>query len=226
VIDDTVLLVPAYNEGPVIGEQLSKARRVFRWVVCVDDGSSDDTGARARAAGALVVTHPINLGQGAALQTAIVYAQRLPVDWFCTFDADGQHRLDDVLAMRELIIQSGVDVVLGSRFLGDARNMPRVRRFVLRLAVWFTRFTSGVKLTDAHNGLRIFNRHVAQTINLREPGFSHASEFVEKIRTKHYSYLEAPVTVEYSDYSKAKGQSMLNALNIATDRLTAKVTRR
>jgi len=226
VIDDTVLLVPAFNEGSVIGDHLSEARKVFRWIVCVDDGSSDDTASRARAAGALVLRHPINLGQGAALQTAIEFALRLPVAWFCTFDADGQHQLDDVVAMREIITSTGVDIVLGSRFLGKTVNMPVAKRWLLRLAVRFTALTSGIQLSDAHNGLRLFNRHVAETIDLKETGFGHASEIVDKIKRHGYSFVEAPVTIEYSDYSKAKGQSMLNAVSLAADTLTVKALRR
>jgi len=226
VIDDTVLLVPAYNEGAVIGEVIARARAVFRWVVCVDDGSRDQTSLSARDAGATVLRHAVNLGQGAALQTAIQYAQLLPVTWFCTFDADGQHRLDDVVAMRETISRSDVDIVLGSRFLGTTSNMPAAKRWMLKAAVRFTDLTSGVKLTDAHNGLRMFNRHVAQTLNLQEPGFAHASEIIEKIKANGYRYMEVPVTIEYSDYSMAKGQSMLNAVNIATDTLTSKVLHR
>jgi len=226
VIDDTVLLVPAYNEGAVIGQVICAARRVFRWIVCVDDGSRDDTAEAARAAGAIVLSHPVNVGQGAALQTAIQYSLRLPVTWFCTFDADGQHRLDDVLAMRDTLSTQGVDMALGSRFLGTPTHMPTAKRWLLKAAVMFTSLTSGVKLTDAHNGLRMFNRHVAQTIKLQEPGFNHASELVDKIKINGYSFIEVPVTIDYTDYSKAKGQSMLNAVNIATDTLTSKVLRR
>jgi len=226
VIDDTVLLVPAFNEGVVVGQYLGLARKQFRWIVCVDDGSDDDTSQQARDAGAIVLRHPVNIGQGAAIQTAIEYALRLPVQWFCTFDADGQHRLEDVETMREIAINTSFDVVLGSRFLGDATGMPLIKRLMLKAAVWFANLTSGVKLTDAHNGLRLFNRHVAQTIDLQEPEFNHASEFIDKIKTNHYTYTEAPVTIEYSAYSKAKGQSMLNAVNIATDTLTAKVINR
>ena len=226
MIDDTVLLVPAYNEGTVIGTHLSAARKQFHWVVCVDDGSRDDTAATARDAGAVVLRHPVNLGQGAALQTAIEYSLRLPVKWFCTFDADGQHRLDDVMSMREVAQSGCVDLVLGSRFLGSAANIPRARRWMLKAAVRFSNLTTGVKLTDAHNGLRLFNRHVAETIDLQEPGFNHASEFTTKIRANGYSFIEVPVTIDYSDYSKKKGQSLLNAVNIATDTLTSRALHR
>ncbi|MDR0488163.1 MAG: glycosyltransferase family 2 protein [Propionibacteriaceae bacterium] len=225
-VTDTVLIVPAFNEGSVITSTLSEARRVFDYVVCVDDGSSDDTYENAQASGAIILRHVVNLGQGAALQTGIEYAQRLPVSYFVSFDADGQHSCDDVLAMRQSMIDDPVDVVLGSRFLGTSQSIPKARRILLRAAVLFSNLTSGLKLTDAHNGLRLFNRHVAQTICLQDIGYRHASEFTEKIAKNQYTYRELPVTIRYSDYSLAKGQSALNAVNIVADTLTAKVLQR
>jgi len=226
-IVDTAIIVPAHNEGSVVGVTIGEIRAVFEHVVCVDDGSADDTYEQARRAGARVLRHPVNLGQGAALQTGIEYALTLPVDFFCSFDADGQHRVEDVVAMRRRMLDDPVDIVLGSRFLGrDAKGMPLGRRLMLRTAVKFANATSGVKLTDAHNGLRLFNRHVAQTINLQEPGYQHASEFVARIHELGYTVAEVPVLVRYTEYSRQKGQSMLNAVNIATDTLVAKAVRR
>lgn len=222
-ISDTALIVPAYNEGSVIATTLSHALQQFEYVVCIDDGSRDNTSDEARQAGAIVLRHVVNLGQGAALQTGIEYALRLPVDYFVSFDADGQHRVEDVLMMRETIKRDGVDIVLGSRFLGSANHIPAAKRLLLRGAVVFSNLTSGLKLTDAHNGLRLFNRHVAETINLQESGYQHASEFTEKIHRNHYTYREVSVTINYTSYSVAKGQSALNAVNIVADTLTSKV---
>jgi len=223
-IIDTALIIPAHNEEKVIASTLAAARTAFAYVVCVDDGSTDSTGALARESGASTLTHVVNLGQGAALQTGIEYALRLPVDYFASFDADGQHRIEDVLTMRQTIIDTGVDIVLGSRFLRP-NTIPRSRRLILKGAVMFSNLTSGLKLTDAHNGLRLFNRHVASTIDLQETGYRHASEFTEKIAKNHYTYTEVPVTIDYTAYSMAKGQSGLNAVNILTDTLTAKAFR-
>ena len=224
-ITDTALIIPAHNEGEVIAATLAKATGTFSHVVVVDDGSTDDTFLQASGAGALTLRHVVNLGQGAALQTGIEYAQRLPVDYFVSFDADGQHRIEDVLVMRQAILDKGVDIVLGSRFLGTGNAIPRSRRILLRGAVVFSNLTSGLKLTDAHNGLRLFNRHVAETIDLQETGYRHASEFTEKISKNHYTYTEVPVTIDYTAYSMAKGQSSLNAVNILIDTLTAKAFR-
>ncbi len=224
-VTDTALIVPAYNEGQVVGSTLSKALETFAYVVCVDDGSADDTFSQAVAAGALALRHGVNLGQGAALQTGIDYARRLPVDYFVSFDADGQHRVEDVLAMRQAMMEDPVDVLVGSRFLGQTTNMPAAKRVLLKGAVLFSNLTSGLKMTDAHNGLRLFNRHVAETINLVETGYRHASEFTEKIARNHYTYKELPVTIDYTQYSLRKGQSALNAVNIVADTLTSRAAR-
>jgi len=223
-ITDTALIIPAHNEGTVIAATLGAATDMFSYVVCVDDGSTDDTFVQAHQAGALTLKHTVNLGQGAALQTGIEYALRLPVHYFVSFDADGQHRIEDVLTMRETILDRGVDIVLGSRFLGP-NSIPWSRRILLKGAVVFSNLISGLKLTDAHNGLRLFNRHVAETINLQETGYQHASEFTDKIAKNHYTYTEVPVTIDYTSYSMAKGQSSLNAVNILIDTLTAKAFR-
>jgi len=221
-ITDTVLIVPAYNEAAVIRANMVTALATFPYVVVVDDGSRDDTSAQARAAGAIVLRHPVNLGQGAALQTGIEYSLRLPVDYFVSFDADGQHRIADVLAMREAMLTGDLDIVLGSRFLDNTTKTPLMKKLLLKAAVRLTNLTSGLKLTDTHNGLRLFNRHVAETISLLEPGYQHASEFIDKVGSLHYRYCEMPVTVEYSDYAKAKGQPMLNAINIVADTVASK----
>ena len=73
--DDTWLIVPLYNEATVVRQVIEEARAVFPNIVCVDDGSSDDSVIEASAGGAVVLAHPINLGQGAALQTGIEFAR-------------------------------------------------------------------------------------------------------------------------------------------------------
>jgi polyprenyl-phospho-N-acetylgalactosaminyl synthase len=122
----------------------------------VDDCSSDDTGAKALEAGATVLRHPINLGQDAALQTGIRYALRRGAGSIVTFDADGQHRPEDIRVLLDTQAKTEADVVLGSRFLGHAENIPRLRRMLVQLAIVYTRITSGVKLTDAHNGCSLY----------------------------------------------------------------------
>lgn len=222
--DNVALIIPAYNEGAAIAGTIEGIPIDFRNIIIIDDGSRDDTRERVAATRATLVKHPINLGQGAALQTGIDYALLDPgIEYFVTYDADGQHRIEDVRSMLEHIKQTGVDIVLGSRFLGEAINMPTMKRIVLKAAVWFSNITSGVKLTDTHNGLRVFNRATAQALKLELPDFSHASEIIERIGEKGMRYAEVPVTIIYTDYSRSKGQSMINAVNIGFDALLRKV---
>lgn len=215
---DVVVVVPALDEEAVVGGVVAGLRAHFPRVVCVDDGSADRTGAVARAAGATVVRHPVNLGQGAALQTGFGYARTLPgVAWVVTFDSDGQHRVADALSLLEVARTREVDVVLGSRFLAGAAGVPAGRRAVLRAGVRFTRLTTRLPLTDTHNGLRVLSRRAVETIDLTLPAMAHASQLLGLIGRHGLSYVEAPVTVDYTAYSRRRGQSNLNALNIAFD---------
>lgn len=216
--DDCCLIVPVYNEAAVVRDVLLAALKVFPYVVCVDDGSTDDSAREIISAGAVLVQHPVNLGQGAALQTGIDFALTLPqVRWFVTFDSDGQHRLEDAAAMVEKLRADEADIVFGSRFLDQHTEVGRLKQLVLKAAVHYTNLTSGVHLTDAHNGLRAFNRQTAELLNIRRNGMAHASEIVEEVGRAQLRYVEAPVTILYTDYSRAKGQSLLNAVNIAFD---------
>jgi polyprenyl-phospho-N-acetylgalactosaminyl synthase len=215
---DVWLVVPLYNEASVIGDVVRNARRVFPNVVCVDDGSSDGCGAEAARAGAVVVRHPVNLGQGAALQTGFEYALAVPsMRWVVTFDADGQHQVADVLVMLERARAENLDVVFGSRFLDDRTQAGPAKRLVLRMAVAYTNVTTKTRLTDAHNGLRVMSRDVVRRVDITQNRMAHASELVAQIGAMGVSYAESPVHILYTDYSRAKGQSLWNAVNILVE---------
>ncbi len=213
------IIVPAFNESAVIGEVVTQLCSVFSHVVCVDDGSSDDTAAAALSAGAHVVRHPVNLGQGAAIQTGVEYARRQPgAEVFATFDADGQHRVTDVVAMIDRLARAGVDIVIGTRFDGSAvSRTPTLKKLILRTAAWLSPSSRRLGLTDAHNGLRVFNRTVADNLTLTMNGMSHASEFISLIDENGWRVAEVPVEILYTDYSMSKGQPLLNGVNIVFD---------
>jgi glycosyltransferase involved in cell wall biosynthesis len=216
--DDVWLVIPLYNEAEVIREVVTDARRAFRHVVCVDDGSTDGSADAAVAAGAHVVRHPVNLGQGAALQTGFEYALSVPsMRWVVTFDADGQHQVQDAVDMVALARADGLDVVFGSRFLDDRTQAGVVRRLVLRAAVGYTNLTTGTRLTDAHNGLRVLSREVVARLDITQNRMAHASELVAQIGDLDVRYGESPVHILYTDYSKAKGQSLWNSVNILVE---------
>jgi glycosyltransferase involved in cell wall biosynthesis len=215
---DVWIVVPAFNEVGVIGDVISDVRAVFDHVVCVDDGSSDGTGEIALRAGAHLVRHPVNLGQGAAIQTGVEYARRQPgAQVFATFDADGQHRVKDVVTMVERLAVGDVDVVIGTRFGPGVTRPPLVKRVVLRTAAWLSPRGRRLGLTDTNNGLRVFNKTVADGLDITMSGMSHATEFVMLIAEHGWRVAEEPVEVLYTEYSKSKGQPLLNGVNIIFD---------
>ncbi|WP_413451074.1 glycosyltransferase family 2 protein [Georgenia phoenicis] len=217
-VTDAWLVVPLYQEAAVIGDVVARARATFPCIVCVDDGSVDGSADRAREAGAVVVQHPINLGQGAALQTGIEWVlDRTDARYLVTFDADGQHQVDDAAEMVRRAREEDLAVVFGSRFL-DRRTRPGLlKRIVLKLAVWVTNRSTGLRLTDAHNGLRVIRRDAAARVDLRQDRMAHASEIVAQLGRTGLPWAEHPVHLLYTDYSRAKGQSLLNSVNILVD---------
>lgn len=220
---DVWLVVPLYNEATVIADVVEKTREVFPNIVCVDDGSSDGSAALAQAAGAHLVRHPVNLGQGAALQTGIDYALSDPgARYVVTFDADGQHQTADVLTMLDKMRTEDLDVVFGSRFLDGPSEASALKRLVLKAAVGYTNMTTNTRLTDAHNGLRVLSRPVAERLDITQNRMAHASEIVHEIGSMRIDgqplrYGEVPVHVLYTDYSRAKGQSLWNSVNILVE---------
>ncbi len=215
---DVWVVIPLYNEAEVVGDVLRTLLTLFPHVVCVDDGSTDGSAQVAAEAGAVVVHHPVNLGQGAALQTGIEFALTQPgARYIVTFDADGQHRVVDAVAMVELARAENLAVVFGSRFLDDRTRPGALKRVVLKTAVWVTNKTTGLTLTDAHNGLRVIRRDAAAVVQLQQDRMAHATEIVMQLGDSGLPWREYPVELLYTDYSKAKGQSLLNSVNILVD---------
>lgn len=217
IVEKTWVVIPAYNEKSVIDEVVKETLRFFKHVVVVDDHSRDGTAQVAHEAGAHVVRHPINLGQGAALQTGFDFSVLLGADYIVTIDADGQHDPEDALKMLASLVGSDHDLVLGSRFLGRAVDMPASRRMLLKAALLYTRFTTGLVLTDTHNGLRAIRKEALQKIHIKQNRMAHASEILDQISDHGLSYHEFGNTVRYTEYSLSKGQKASNAINIISD---------
>jgi glycosyltransferase involved in cell wall biosynthesis len=219
------VVVPAWNEARTIGTVVRGLAEHLPRVVVVDDGSTDRCGEIALAEGATVMRHAINLGQGAALQSGIAYALSRNASHIATFDADGQHDPASIADLRAALDASGADVALGSRFLHGTPRMPALRRFVLQAAVRLTRAQTGLALTDAHNGLRVFTRDAAARLEIRQPGMAHASEILATIARAKLRHVEVPTTVSYSEYSLQKGQRIGNSVKILFDMMYAAWTR-
>src|SRR4030095_12123504 len=161
-------ICPAFNEAATIVSVVADLRRCRYNVVVSDDVSPDATRHVAASVATALVAHPVILGQGAALKTGIDYALSQGAEILVTFDADGQHRAEDIARLVRALKQEQADFALGSRRLGQSRNMPFARRAFLFTATLFTVATTGLCLTDTHNGLRAFTRRGASVLSFRQ----------------------------------------------------------
>lgn len=207
--------MPCFNEAPVIKNTVHELLHYGYEVVIIDDASADDSGKQVEGLPVYYIRHRVNLGQGAALQTGIDVAFKNGADYFVTFDADGQHDVKDIPDMLQSLENKNHDIILGSRFIqGAATNISLIRKLFLKTACLFNYFFTGILLTDAHNGLRAFNRHAAKLIRIKENRMAHATEFLLEIKRNRLSFAEYPVHIRYTIYSRKKGQSLLNSIRI------------
>ncbi len=224
--DGTYVVVMVFNEAPVIRDVVQRLLPLHVHVVVVDDASTDGTAAQLHGLPVTVLRHAINLGQGAATQTGVEFALARGARYLVTFDGDGQHDESDIPRLVHALSHERRDVALASRFLGrEALGMTRAKRLLLRCAVLYMRLTTGLHITDAHNGLRAFRAEVAPALRLTQNRMAHASELLHKIREAGLSYTEIPAVVRYTEYSRAKGQSGLGAVDILYEMLMARLLR-
>ncbi|HVE92156.1 MAG TPA: glycosyltransferase family 2 protein [Actinomycetota bacterium] len=214
------IVIPAYNEqatlGPVLDEVLAACPGAQ--VVVVDDGSADQTYEVAFSRPVHLLRHVVNLGQGAALKTGVDYALSRGARVVVTFDADGQMSATDIPLLADPVLAGQCEVALGTRFAGvRAEGMGTIRRLVLWAAVRFTRMTSRIPVTDAHNGFRVLSRKAAEQIEITQNRMAHASEILNEIARLKLPWIEVPVFIRYTEHSKRKGQSSLAAVDILFD---------
>lgn len=219
------ILIPAFNEEKHVGSVVRSLRIAgYKHIVIVNDGSNDQTEKVAKDAGAEVINHIINRGQGAALRTGIEYLrENIRPEVVVTFDADGQHRAKDIKSLIDPIMHGKYEVALGSRFLSSGTNLSVGRRVILKAAVLFTNLISNTNLTDTHNGLRALSLSALDKIDIRSRGMEHASEIIDDIVKHKLRYVEVPVRVIYSGYSRKKGQRTMNFWKIGLKFLIKKL---
>jgi polyprenyl-phospho-N-acetylgalactosaminyl synthase len=208
------IVMAAYNEETKIAKVIDSLKKNYNNIVVVDDGSEDKTFEISNSKKVFVLKHFLNRGQGAALKTGIDFSLREGAEIIVTFDADGQFLAKDIKKIIEPIIKKEADVVLGSRFLGEAINIPFLKKLVLKLGILVVYFLYGVKITDSQCGFRALSRKAALSINLTSDRMEHASEFFWEIRKNKLKYKEVPITVIYDDYSLKKGQSWKESLKL------------
>lgn len=211
-----LVIIPCYNEAAVICQTVIQVLDAGYDVAVIDDGSDEDVFQQLEGLPIHYLKHAVNLGQGAALQTGMEYALSQGIEIVVHFDADGQHQAEDIGNMIEPVHTGQVDVVLGSRFMNPhhVKTIPFKRKLLLQMARYTNLLFAGLWLTDAHNGFRALNRNAMQTIRITENGMGHAIEILQQINTHKLKYCERPTRVVYTDYSKKKGQSLWNAVNI------------
>ncbi len=219
------IIIPSYNEGKVIADTVKPLIKMEYTVVVVDDCSTDNTREALAGLPVVYLKHDINLGQGAAIQTGLEYALEKNAEYAVTFDADGQHNYEEIPALLEPVINGRADIAMGTRFKRqeDIANVPFARKLILKGAIIVNGLFTGLWLTDAHNGFRAMNRTALSKIKLRENRMAHASEILSQVKSNHLRYEEVPVKIIYTDYSKLKGQSSMNSINILIDLLLKKI---
>ena len=214
-----LIIIPAYNEATKISDVVKGVKNAGSWdILVVDDGSSDETAAQARSAGAIVLRHKINRGQGAALKTGIEFASRSGYDTAVFFDADGQMQPEEINLLTDKL-EEGYDVVLGSRNLGRTISMPLSKKLIKKIALIFTRLTTHLKVTDTHIGFQAWKVSTLAKITLDQDRMAHASQLLAEISRNKLKYAEVPVTIRYDDYSLKKGQKLSGVFKILWDLL-------
>lgn len=197
-------IIPAYNEEKNLGKVVADVKKYCTEVVVIDDCSSDQTTAIAKQAGATVLRHPINRGQGAALQTGNEYALKNRADILVHFDADGQFLAEDIPVGVSPILNGEADVVLGSRFLGKDSNMPWSKKYlIMPVARLVNKILFGSNLSDPQNGFRILSRQAAEMIKINNDGSAHCNEILHKIFHYKLRVKEIPITVIYNEFGQS-----------------------
>jgi glycosyltransferase involved in cell wall biosynthesis len=214
---DTAVIIPAYNPSQELLSVCADLVKEKFSVFVVNDGSEDNSiFARLSELPVIVIHHPVNLGQGAALETGIRKAIEKNKNLFVTFDADGQHAASSVADLLGVLAARQADIVFGSRFLNRklSYTVPVVKRLTLKLGAMFDGLLTGIWLTDSHNGLRAFNRKTAEAIHFTENRMAHASEILWLTKKYHWKYAECGVMVHYGNKSQHPSRSIEIAIDL------------
>lgn len=211
-----IVVIPAFNEAAVISSVLKSIPKKIAGVsklttIVINDGSADQTAKEVAKTGAILLTHSLNRGVGAATKTGMEYAARAGADIVVTFDADGQHKSGDIEKVIEPIIRKKADLVIGSRLL-KIQKMPVDRFLINWMANLITLFLFGVFSTDSQSGFRAFSKKAASVINFKGERMDFSSEILLEAKKHNLKVVEVPIRAIYSEYSRAKGQKNINAL--------------
>ena len=194
-----IIGIPAYNEEKNIGIIVTKLKKKYDHVLVCDDGSSDSTETIARSLGAVVIKHSQNLGYGAAIKTIFHEAKKLDGDILVTFDGDGQHQILEIDSLLKPIIENKAEIVIGSRFLGKTKNLPKYRKIGIKTITSLTNTLTGTNITDAQSGFRAYSKRVLNEISPVETGMGISTEILIKSSRKNLPIFEVPITIIYKN---------------------------
>lgn len=194
-----VCVSPAFNEERTVASVVEKALKYVDEVIVVDDGSTDNTRKKALEAGAIVISHPRNLGKGAALKTGFKAALERGADIIISIDADGQHDPDEIPRLLSAMERGNFDIVIGSRFLGDISNMPTPRIFSNTITSRFLRLFFKIPVTDSQSGFRAFKRKVIESVSFSDPRFAAETEILINAKQKGFRIGEVKITTIYGE---------------------------
>lgn len=216
-----VCVIPSLNEEETIKNVVTGARQYCDGVIVVNDGSKDETSKEAKKVGAAVFTHIINLGTGAALSTGLKIALKEEADIIVTMDGDGQHDPDDIPILLGPLTEGKVDVVLGSRFLGNIKSMPLYKKIGNRFLSIIASLRCGEKITDSQCGFRAFSKKVLNSIIHDSTDYAWASEFLVRLTNSEYNWIEVPIKTIYQK-NRIKGTGLIDGIKIFIKMLSFK----
>ena len=218
MFDNVYILIPVFNEERKIKSVISELLPSFKNIVAVNDGSTDSTQEILESLDVVILRHSINLGAGAAISTGFRFIQNQKnAQAVVTFDADGQHSVEDAKAFAREILLCEEEVIFGSRFIKSKSNIPTIKRIVLSVVVFFTNLLSKVNLSDAHNGLKAIKKSALKQIDINIDQYGYESQIINEVSKKGITYKEMPTNTIYTEYSKNKGQKLNNGLIILED---------
>ena len=189
--------IPAFNEEKNIAKIITQLKKVTDSIIVCDDGSSDMTGEISEKLGAIVVKHEKNMGYGSAIKTIFQKASEIDSDVLVTFDADGQHRIEDIEPVLEPIKNNSADIIIGSRFLSKSSNVPNYRKFGIKVITELTNASIKKKLTDSQSGFRAYSKQVLAEITPSEVGMGISTEILIKASNKNLRIGEVPISILY-----------------------------
>jgi glycosyltransferase involved in cell wall biosynthesis len=192
-----VIGLPAFNEEKNIARIITQLQKISDKIIVCNDGSTDLTGEIAEKMGAIVVNHPKNLGYGAGIRSIFLKARELNSDVLVTFDADGQHRIEDISLVLEPIRNSEADIVIGSRFLSNDESVPKYRKLGIKTITNLTNVSADLHLTDSQSGFRAYNKKVLSEITPSDYGMGVSTEILIKASKKGFKIKEVPITILY-----------------------------